>query len=319
MYLQSVANRAKTFAPVKAASAAIAFYQKINLFSHEPTQSPAVNIVREAAVRRFGLNPRNRKEPFEWANVVKFAEAYGARAQGYCHLVVATISVVMFGGMCRYDDASGLKWRNIRFEADGSAFEITFDKRKNCQYRQGNKVLVSALPHAAVCPVRLLQRLRAYTGGAEELYVFRGFNGRLVAKSPGRTAPGPLQISYDQLLRYLSLWFSGVMKVPVEAFRKQFSTQSGRSGGASAAANSDVSDLLWGQHGDWKSVDAQKRYMKSDTEHLLSVSRAAMSLPKGTAPEVRIECDPASVPPQLADEDSPPEVVGVPEGAFVWS
>ena len=59
--------------------------------------------------------------------------------------------------------------------------------------------------------------------------------------------------------------------------------------------------------------------MKSDTKHLLSVSRAAMSLPKGTAPEVRIEYDPASVPSQQADEDSPPEVVGVPEGAFVWS
>jgi hypothetical protein len=37
MYLQSVMNDAKTFAPVKAASAAIASYQKINLFSHEPT------------------------------------------------------------------------------------------------------------------------------------------------------------------------------------------------------------------------------------------------------------------------------------------
>ncbi len=49
--------------------------------------------------------------------------------------MVATIDVVMFGGMCRYDDASGLMWRNIRLEAYGSAFEITFDKRKNSQYR----------------------------------------------------------------------------------------------------------------------------------------------------------------------------------------
>ncbi len=79
------------------------------------------------------------------------------------------------------------------------------------------------------------------------------------------------------------------MGVSVEAFRKQFSTQSGRSGVASAAANSDVPKELWGQHGDWKSWEAHKRYMKSDTKHLLSVSRAAMSLPKGTAPEVRIE------------------------------
>jgi hypothetical protein len=32
-----VINSANTFAPVKAASAAIAFYRKINLFNHEPT------------------------------------------------------------------------------------------------------------------------------------------------------------------------------------------------------------------------------------------------------------------------------------------
>ncbi len=237
--------------------------------------------MREAAARRFGLHPKNRKEPFEWANVVKFAEAYGARAQGYCHLLVAAIYGVILGGMCRYDDASGLKWWNIRFEADGSAFEITFDKRKNCQYRQGNKVLVTTLPHVALCPVRLLQRLRAYTGGAEELYVFRGFNG-------------------------------SVMGVSVEAFRKQISIQSGRSGGASAAANSGVPKELWGQHGVWKSWEAQKRCMKSDPTHLLSVSRAAMCLPRGPAPDVRIECDAASVPPKQADKDSPPEVVRVP-------
>ena len=121
--------------------------------------------MREAAIRRFGLIAKNRREPFEWEQVVKFAEAYESREEGYCHLGVATMVVVMFGGMCRYDDASGLMWRNIRFEADGSAFEITFDK----QYRQGNKVLASALPLAALCPVRLLHRLWLFTGGAEGL------------------------------------------------------------------------------------------------------------------------------------------------------
>ncbi len=77
------------------------------------------------------------------------------RHQGYCHLVMASMAVIMFGAMCRYDDASGLRWRNIRFVEDGSGFEITFEKRKNAQYRQ------------------------------EELHVFRGFNGRLVAKKYG--------------------------------------------------------------------------------------------------------------------------------------
>jgi hypothetical protein len=49
--------------------------------------------------------------------------------------VVATMAIVMFGGMCQYDDASGLLWRNVRFEADGSGYELSFDKHKNAQYR----------------------------------------------------------------------------------------------------------------------------------------------------------------------------------------
>ena len=60
LYLQAVRNGAKMFASLKAASTAIAFDQKINLFNHEPTQSPAACLVRSATTRRFGLNAKNR-------------------------------------------------------------------------------------------------------------------------------------------------------------------------------------------------------------------------------------------------------------------
>ena len=61
-------------------------------------------------MRKFGLKAKNRKdEPFEWGDIVNFAVAYGIRQQGYCHFVVAPMAVLMFGGMCRYDDASGLQ------------------------------------------------------------------------------------------------------------------------------------------------------------------------------------------------------------------
>ena len=79
LYLQSVVNGAKIFAPVKVAPAAIAFCLKINLFYQEPTQSPVVYIARSVAMRWFGLNTTNRKEPFEWGQAVDFAEAFGVR------------------------------------------------------------------------------------------------------------------------------------------------------------------------------------------------------------------------------------------------
>ena len=89
-------------------------------------------------------------------------------------------------------------------------FENTFDKRKNAQFRQGNKVLVAASPSAIVCPLRLLRELSIFTGGSQDLFIFRGFNGRMVSKRPGSTAPGAEKITYDQFFRYLGQWFSGV-------------------------------------------------------------------------------------------------------------
>ncbi len=123
-------------------------------------------------------------------------------------------------------------------------------------------------------------------------------------------------------------------------FRKQFATQSGRSGSASAASNAGVRAELWGQHGSEISWAAQKAFMKSDKASLLSVSAAAMILPAGSEPagrigvesagvppgagirvkeDVRTEGESAGAPPLSAGEDLPPEVIGVPSGAFTWS
>ena len=123
-------------------------------------------------------------------------------------------------------------------------------------------------------------------------------------------------------------------------FKKQFATQSGRSGSASAAANAGVPAELLGQHGDWHSLAAQKVYMKSDKESLISASRAAIRLPEvpwiagraddvpagaplgaGTQDEedVRTYHESAGAPQVGAEEALPPEVVRVPHGAFQWS
>jgi hypothetical protein len=128
-----------------------------------------------------------------------------------------------------------------------------------------------------------------------------------------------------------------VLRTPVTLFKKQFALQSGRSGSASAAANANVTVELWGKHVDCHSLAAQKVYMKSDKESLLSVSRAAMRLhevpgiagraddvpagdPKGAGTQeeedMRTYDESAGSPQVAAEADLPPEVVRVPQGAF---
>ena len=58
--------------------------------------------------------------------------------------------------------------------------------------------------------------------------------------------------------------------------------------------------------------------MKSDPEHLLSVSWSTMGLLNGPAPDVWIECESAIIPPLHADDDGPPDADKVPLGAVVW-
>ena len=64
---------------------------------------------------------------------------------------------------------------------------------------------MASSPLSTVCPVRLLRELHIYTSGLEDLHIFRGFNGRLVAKSPRTMAPEPKKISYDKFLRFMRL------------------------------------------------------------------------------------------------------------------
>ena len=59
--------------------------------------------------------------------------------------------------------------------------------------------------------------------------------------------------------------------------------------------------------------------MMPDTSRLLSVSQAAMGTSMTLAPDVQIEVESADAPPEMAEDEQPPVVVGVPAGAFAWS
>jgi hypothetical protein len=122
------------------------------------------------------MTPKGQKETFQWAQVVAFAMKYGVQHRGYRHLVVASMTVVMFGGMCRYDDISRLRWRNVQLEPDGNSFHLSYDKRKNAQFKQGNAVTIAAAISGPVCPLKLLEMMMTRIGESEDAYASRGFN-----------------------------------------------------------------------------------------------------------------------------------------------
>ena len=87
-------DNANSFSTVKSASASIAFFHKINIFTNHPTMAPEVYMVRTAAARKFDLSTKRVKEPFLWFQLVDFALLYDNQNQGYCHLVVSTMAIL---------------------------------------------------------------------------------------------------------------------------------------------------------------------------------------------------------------------------------
>ena len=135
LYFQSLMDNANSFSTIKSASASIACFHTINLFTNHPTIAPEVCMVRTTSARKFGLSAKRVKEPFLWFQLVDFALLHGNQNQGNCHLVVLTMAILSFGALCRYSDISRLKWSNIRFESNSSSFEIDFEIKKKAQFR----------------------------------------------------------------------------------------------------------------------------------------------------------------------------------------
>jgi len=77
-----------------------------------------------------------------------------------------------------------------------------------------------------VCPLKLLRALQSVTNPNGDDYIFRGFNGRLVAKNSGKTTPRVIASKYAQYMRYLSLWFGGIFGLTPEEFKGQYGSQS---------------------------------------------------------------------------------------------
>ena len=93
--------------------------------------APEVCMMMTTFAMKFVFFAKRVKDPFLWFQLVDFALLYGIYNQGFCHLVVASMASVMFDGMCRYNDASRLRWRHVTIEPDGNSFHFSFEKRKN--------------------------------------------------------------------------------------------------------------------------------------------------------------------------------------------
>ena len=172
--------------------------------------------------------------------------------------------ILSFTGFLRYDELSNIRCHNVSF-IENSHVKIRIEKSKTDQYRDGNDVLLSKLDSVA-CPFTILQ---SYIDVAQIDLSSSDFLFKAIFKSKYRSGLRikSKKLSYTQtkevLVSRLKEFASPDLKLGLHSLR---------SGGASAAANSNVNDRCWRRHGRWKS-DAANGYIKDSIINRLSVSQ----------------------------------------------
>lgn len=93
---------------------------------------------------------------------------------------------------------------------------------------------------------------------------------RLPKTRKGHKAIGKYQLSYSRLRDT----FMELLKPITKEETKSFGLHSLRSGGATAAANNNISDRLIGKHGRWASSSNRDKYIKDSNTSRYSISKA---------------------------------------------
>ena len=144
---------------------------------------------------------------------------------------------------------------------------IKVEKSKTDQLRLGDEVVI-AQSGGNICPVFLLKaylrKLDIDPHSSE--FIFRPL---VKTKSSYKLVKSDKPISYTTFRDHLAKSLQNIVPDP-----SVYGTHSFRSGGASRAANSGVSDRIFQRHGRWKSVAAKNGYIKDDISSRLLVSKS---------------------------------------------
>ncbi|KAK3272017.1 hypothetical protein CYMTET_19662 [Cymbomonas tetramitiformis] len=278
MYLQYIANAARTFSVVKTASAMVFTAHDLALVpaDRNPTSHRLVAAVREAAHRRLGDRRLSRKEPLEFAFVQSGARCW-LMLGGVTRQMFATLGLDMWTGFWRYDCAEKVRLRDMKFcETHMTTF---LEKRKTDKYRYGQLVEVArAAEGQPLCPVEVSQRwvdTQIARGVQPDEPLFQQIDGRRFQRDPSADCLTGKRLDYPQLRRYLFRMLGEASGLDPDALRQLYGTQSLRSGGATAVAAADqVTDFEFNQYGGWSSSAAAATYKATNLNRRLAVSRS---------------------------------------------
>lgn len=230
-----------------------------------PCSSPIVINILEAAKKLLSV-PLKKKEPVTPEIMLSLFRRFGSPDATLSDLRVLTLCVLGYTGFLRFGELAAL--RRCDFVFDTSFMRVFIERSKTDIYRDGAWVLIAATA-TSTCPVALCKRYFALANlsPCSQDYILRSLS--FVSSEGLYKFRGSSPLSYTRTREIVLAAFESI-----GLDKKSFGLHSLRAGGASAAANANISDRLFKRHGRWKSEKAKDGYVKDNVESLLSVSRS---------------------------------------------
>lgn len=235
----------------------------INAGLDSPTDHPIVKLAFRGAKKLIGKTITNKKEPFTVEIIKKLVSTYG-ESKNLMILRFLILCIIGFAGFFRISELLAIKIQDIIDKKD--FMEIYVAKSKTDQLREGHIVYVGST-NTSTCPVTWLRKYLSITGLKNEPSSF--LICRLAKTKTGHNVLGQHGITYETARK---TFLDHLQKVTNEPGK--FGTHSLRSGGATAAANNNVSDRMIGKHGRWSANTSRDGYIKDSKSKRLSVSKS---------------------------------------------
>ena len=237
LYLQFLLQSSKSASAISCAFYTFKWLDQV-IGVDSPTLHPTVISTKEGALRLVCQLASHRKEPLEVTHLKQLAERtdFG----NILHLRSLVMFVLAFSGFFRSSELCLICSKHVQFCS--SYVTIFIEKSKTDQLRESRAVVI-AETRSSTCPCYLLMAYmsKANRAGNSDDYLFRPISS---SENRKRLVSVNKPISYSAYKDSFKKSFSDI--VPDIS---RFSTHSTRSGGATLAANSGVSEKNIQRHG----------------------------------------------------------------------
>lgn len=259
LYLNHLLENNSSFSVVSSAVYSIKWVHNLHCFPDPTTNSFVQNLVESS--KRTARRPVCKKEPVTSEILIKLCELF---SNSNDLLVVRDLAMCLlsFSGFLRFNELSNLFCSDIKMF--DNYFSLFIRKSKTDQYRFGNELVISK-GETAACPFAMLSRYiqLACIDLKSDNFLFRqitrsGSCCKLIYKNKPLSYTG----ARHAILGRLNL-----------VSDCNFGLHSLRAGGATVAANNDVSERCLKRHGRWKCDISKDGYVADSLDKRLNISQ----------------------------------------------